>query len=221
MKRSSIVLSALLAMGAASALAAPITLTFTGLKDNENILNFYNGGTGSDGSSGTNYGISFGPDALAIISDQDGGTGNTSSIPPPATTTVAYFLTGAGDIMNVAAGFKTGFSFYYAAAFDPGSVEVFSGLNGTGTLLETLTLPVNGSLCDGKTDFSCWTNTGVAFSGTAESVDFTGTANQIAFADITLGASSVPTTTPEPSSILLLGSGLVGIAGLVRRKLMA
>src|SRR4029077_7151835 len=37
-----------------SAKAGTVVLTFEGLQDNEQILNFYNGGTGSLGSSGTN-----------------------------------------------------------------------------------------------------------------------------------------------------------------------
>jgi hypothetical protein len=31
--------------------------------------------------------------------------------------------------------------------------------------------------------------------------------------------NSSPTTTPEPSSILLFGSGILGLAGVLRRKL--
>jgi hypothetical protein len=124
--------------------------------------------------------------------------------------------------MDVAAGFSTGFSFYYAAANTPGSVSVYSGLDGTGTLLDTINLPVNGSGCDSTGQaYDCWTNTGVAFAGTAESVVFGGAANYIGFADVTLGASSVPSAVPEPGSIVLLGSGLVGLAGVVRSKLRA
>jgi PEP-CTERM motif len=32
------------------------------------------------------------------------------------------------------------------------------------------------------------------------------------------GASGIPTTTPEPSSLLLMGSGVLALAGVVRRK---
>jgi hypothetical protein len=215
MKKMSAVLTVLLAIASARAYAASVTLTFTGLGNDTPIGNFYNGGAGG------NLGISFGPDALAIISDQVGGSGNFSNVPPPSTNTIAFFLNGAGDVMNVAAGFTTGFAFSYAAAFDPGVVTVWSGLNDTGTLLETINLPVTGDLCDGKTDFSCWVNTGGSFVGTAESVDFSGTANQIGFANITIGAASVPTATPEPGSLVLMGTGLLGFAGVVRRKLFA
>jgi len=221
MKKSTFLLL-LLALGATKAFATPVTLTFTGLQSYEPINTFYDGGTGGDGSvfSGPNYGIVFGSDSLAIISDQEGGGGNFSNVPPPGTNTIAFFLSGPGDVMDVAAGFTTGFSFYYAAATYPGSVSVYSGLDGTGTLLDTLNLAVNGSGCDSSGyTFDCWTEAGVAFGGSAESVVFGGSANQIGFADITLGASSVPSNTPEPSSIFLLGSGALGLAGMVRRKL--
>jgi len=207
-----VLLTVLLVVGSATAFADSVTLTFTGLGDEVPIGDYYNGGPGG------NLGISFGPDALAIISELNGGSGNFSNVPPPSTTTIAFFLSGPGDVMNVPAGFTTGFAFSYAAASFPGVVTVWSGLNETGTLLETINLPVTGDRCDGKTDFSCWVNTGGAFSGTAESVDFSGTANQIGFANVTIGAASVPSSVPEPGTFVLLGSGLLGLAGLVRRK---
>ena len=43
--------------------------------------------------------------------------------------------------MDDPAGFTTGFSFNYSAYADAGAVTVWSGLDGTGTLLATLTLP--------------------------------------------------------------------------------
>src|SRR5208282_5356033 len=97
-------------------------LTFEGLKDSEPILNFYNGGYGANGSGkGPNYGITFEGQSLAIISrlttivspaGQTTGTGNFSNA--PSGITVAFFLSGTGVVMNVAAGFTTGFSVYYA-----------------------------------------------------------------------------------------------------------
>jgi hypothetical protein len=223
MKKALILGAMLLSIGATSAFANSVTLTFTGLQNLEPIDNYYDGGAGGDGSTGgTNYGVSFSSDSLALISKTAGGTGFLSNVPPPATTTAAFFLSGAGDTMDVAAGFSTGFSFYYASVSMPGSVSVYSGLNGTGTLLDTLSLAANGTGCDTSgLAFDCWTNTGVAFAGTAESVIFSGAADGIGFADITLGAPLVPSATPEPSSLVLLGTGALGIAGAIRRKLKA
>ena len=91
---------------------AIVSLNFEGLKNQEDILNFYNGGTGSMGSSGTNYGVQFTSGALGLIDADAGGTGNFANEPSP--NTVAFWLTtGGGLLMNVAAGFDTGFSFYY------------------------------------------------------------------------------------------------------------
>ncbi len=170
-------------------------LTFEGLRDNEPILNFYNGGFGANGSGpGPNYGIAFEGQSLAIISDLSTivtpagpttGTGNFSNAPSGITS--AYFLSGSGVVMNVASGFTTGFSVYYAADNHAGSVTVYDGLDGTGNVLATLALPINGANC-GPALYSCWTPVGVSFNGVAKSVDFGGSANFIGFDNITVGS---------------------------------
>jgi hypothetical protein len=53
---------------------------------------------------------------------------------------------------------------------------------------------------------------GVSFSGTAESVDFGGTVNQIVFDNITIGASVPVSDTPEPGSWLLMATGIILVA---------
>src|ERR1700719_1091898 len=72
-------------------------LTFEGLRDNEPIFNYYNGGFGGNGSGpGPTYGITFVADALAILSELSGGTGHTSNNPSGVTS--ACFLTGPGVV---------------------------------------------------------------------------------------------------------------------------
>jgi PEP-CTERM motif len=213
-------LAVIFVLAVASARAGTIVLTFEGLQDEEQVLNYYNGGFGGNGSGpGPNFGITFGPDSLAIISGAAGGSGNFSGA--PTMPTVLFFLSGPGDVMDVPAGFTTGFSFFYSAVVYPGSVSVYSGLDGTGSLLASLGLAVTPS--GGATqctygDYCPWFPVGVSFDGTAESVIFSGSANYIGFDNITLGASTPSAATPEPATLTLFGSGLLGLVGLVRRR---
>ena len=217
-RRMAVALMALgLMAGVGATNASAFVLTFEGLQDQEFIQEFYNGGTGSAGSSGPNLGVSFGGTALSLIDADAGGTGNFAN--EPSADTIAFFLTGSDLVMNVAAGFTTGFSFFYTSS-TAASVTVWSGLNATGVLLGTLNLIAQFNTCGAGGDptgaFACWDPVGVAFGGTALSVSFAGTANQTGFDDITIG-SSTPGV-PEPGTLVLLGIGLTTLAVSRRRR---
>ncbi len=174
-------------------------LTFEGLQNYETVNQFYNGGTGGNGSGpGTNYGISFSGNSLALIDSDAGGSGNFGGEPSP--DTILFFSSGGASTMNVPAGFTTGFSFYYSSPFTSGSVTVYDGVDGTGNVLATINLPLtpaNGAP-DPSGAYSPFMPYGVSFNGTARSVDFSGGANSIAFDDVTIGSSTPvepPTTT--------------------------
>lgn len=216
-------MKAVLAIGLGCALAAMngmanaavTTLTFEGVGNQASVNDFYNGGTDSAGNSGTNYGINFSAASLGLIDSDAGGTGNFAN--EPSASTVLFFLTGSAATMNVAAGFDTGFSFFYSG-FQDSFVNVYSGLNSTGTLLATIGLPTNfnnGSCVGDPTGQAChWDPIGVTFTGIAHSVDFGGAANQVGFDNITLGSATPGSATPEPAAWTLMigGFGLVGSA---------
>ena len=151
----------------------------------------------------------------------DGGGGNFANEPSP--DTIAFFLTGSGVVMNVAAGFTTGFSFFYSSN-TAASIDVYGGLNGTGALLASVPLVAQGGVGEGcglpgdpTGYFACWDPVGVAFGGTAKSVSFGGVADQIGFDNITLG-SETPGTVPEPASLLLFGAGSLALGYLKIKK---
>ena len=214
-------LAVMMAGMAGPAVAVPVVLTFEGLLDSEGVDQFYDGGTGSLGSGpGTNFGIQF-SNAVAFIDSDAGGTGNFGGEPSPSTAIT--FLGASATTMNVAAGFDTGFSFFYSAIVAPGVIRVWSDLDGTGTLLAELDLPLTpfGGAMDPTGAFSPFLTFGVAFDGIAYSVDFAGTANQIGFDNVTLGSErpiGLDRAVPLPGSLLLLGAGLAGAGFLTRAR---
>jgi len=178
-----------------------VTLDFNGITNSYVYVNdYYNGGTASDGSSGTNYGVQF-VDAQTLIYH----TGDSMIFP--------YSL-GPDITMNVASGFDTFFSLnvgnpgYYSGY----TIGIYSGLNGTGSTLLSAPLPVTGTYDTesvGVTTFN--------FSGTAHSVVLYAVANYVTYDNLSFNEGQG--TTPEPGSLVLLGSGILGLAGFVRRKI--
>lgn len=201
--------AALSSLGSGSANAAIVTLDFENINpsypsgNNTQILDFYNGGLSSVSTTGTNYGVSFGDNALALCLNTLAGScsnGSRGGIGEPTSQQGGlFFLSGSETYLNYAAGFDTGFSFNYVSLSFSGSVSVYDGLNGSGTVLATLNLSPNAGSCPGYGASYCpFTPTGVLFSGTAKSIAFGGVANQIAFDDVTFGSD---TPGPGPQSV--------------------
>lgn len=142
--------------------------------------------------------------------------GNFLNNPAPGSS-IMIFLDAPQTGFNFAAGFDTGFSFFYGSPFDAGSLQIFDGLDGTGNLLASLDLAPTPNPDDCPT-FGCrFDAAGVAFAGTAQSVIFSGVANRIAFDNITFGSAN-PNIVPEPSTYALMAVGLAGLGGVARRR---
>ncbi len=201
-----------LAVAASAASASPLVLTFEGLANGYPVGNFY-----------AAQGVSFSPATLALIDSDAGGTGNFANEPSPST--IMFFTDANNAILNYAAGFDTGFSFYYTSS-TAAPVMVYDGLDGTGNLLATINLTAQfADNCTGDPfgQFCNFSNIGVSFNGIAKSVNFGGTANQTGYDNITFGSAVAGSGTPEPAAwaLMIVGFGLVGTSLRRRAGLVA
>ncbi|MDP3669586.1 MAG: PEPxxWA-CTERM sorting domain-containing protein [Telluria sp.] len=174
------------------ALAATVVIDFDSIANNAHVNQFYNGGLDSLGGSGPNFGIDFSAFVTA------------TSLSAPTSPPRYVYVTKPTGIVNVAAGF-TGFSFAYGT-LAPATLSVFSGLNGTGTLLGNQV--VNGNS-------SAFGSSAVTFSGVGRSVTLASMPNYAGVDDLRFEMAQ---PVPEPGSwaMLLAGFGVLGI--LARRR---
>jgi hypothetical protein len=199
--------------GAAIAVSAPASavtvLTFEGIADNTAVGNFY----------APDY--IFSDDTLALVDSDAGGGGNFAN--EPSADTIMFFLNANNAVLNVPAGFDTGFSFFYTSS-TAATVTVYDGLDATGNVLGTIDLVAQhtrGCAGDPNGTFCNWTAIGVAFAGTAMSIDFGGTANQTGYDNITFGSDRPGGAVPEPTTWAMMIGGLALVGASMRRRKVA
>jgi hypothetical protein len=200
-------------MSAAPAFAETVTLDFEGVSSQTWIADYYNGGQDGAGASGPNYGVSFGLDALGLRNDDGLGPYYTKALSADGVMWVPSFEDRPSEaVMNVAAGFVGTASFNYSLS-GPATVNIYSGLNGTGDILGTFDLAGNAQQ-DGCSDtsFCFWSLASADFAGVAHSIQFSSTAGLGGFDDVTVNA------VPLPAAAWLLVSALGGMGVFSRRK---
>ena len=131
-----------------------------------------------------------------------------------------FFLNSSNAVLNVTNGFDTGFSFYYTSS-TAAVVNVYSGLNATGSILASIPLAAqftNNCSGDPTGGYCNFTAVGVAFAGTAFSIDFGGTANQTGYDNITFGSATPGNGVPEPATWAMMIGGLALTGAAMRRR---
>lgn len=172
---------------------ATIMIDFEGLQTYEEVNNFYNGGLGSFGSGpGPAWGIVFTGTMTAEETHVDANFYNE-----PSFETVGFIIQGTWGTLteftlNKPDGFVGGFSFYYCSVPDgisppPATCSIYSGLDGTGTLLATISMPTTPTIAPFDKVYNHWELVGAPFVGTAQSAKFIVYSNQTGIDDIRFG----------------------------------
>jgi hypothetical protein len=195
--------AALIAVSSSWACASGVSLTFEGARGALNT--FYAGGTDSQGHAGPNVGISF-VSANAVVDNKGGNSYGPPLTNVPSPNTVLEHQAGSSIVINSTGGFTGGFSLYFSSsATNNGTVNVYSGANGTGTLLATFSLAGQTQCPSTPLSYYCnWSAVGVSFSGVAKSVTLTASDTLKMFYDNVTFGSDVPLLGSSTSASALL-----------------
>jgi hypothetical protein len=203
-----LVASAILA-SSVSAMAAPTTIDFEGTGSFSSISDFYNGGIDGVGNSGTNYGVAFSASAQSLANDELGPY--FSNAPTPGSV---MFVSDGTAFLNAAQGFYGAVSLYYSSTVEAlNAINIYSGLNGTGSVLGSFNLGANAQNGCSDTAYCHFDNVSVAFAGTGQSIGFSNT--QAAYDNVSI------TPVPEPTGYALMALGLVAVGFVARRRAAA
>jgi len=196
----------ILLIGGVTASADPIVvLDFNNLQIGEEVLGYYNVGNGSLGTGpGPNLGITFTSDFVTVAQGVFG---------PPFQGEELTSTSGIMDVLPAFGGTGGTFSFYYSNTGADGTVNLYSGLDGSGSLVATIPLTAP----PGFGAASPLAGLPLPF----ESAIFTGTAGALVFDNMTFSPPGIGPVTPEPSSISLLVIGCLLSGLLACRKLNA